>query len=222
MGTSYLNRAQDPESILEHASFDISRRFANTCSIFRSFLDHFDGYFVRKFGKDSTKHREWKRVLAAEYDASIAYRVVYVMRNYIQHYDMPPLSLSVAESAEEEGCTIRADVQVAPLLRDAYVRNKLSASSINCEHLSLLHLLNDWSECFTRILNFAESIRIQDALPAAQLIGSIRGALQIDNHGRLALSRVPEVKIRPTKLDLSLNWLPEQQAHSIIERARAT
>ena len=46
---------------MEHAGFDIARRLANMCSLFRSFLDHFEGYFVRVHGKQSRHYQDWKR-----------------------------------------------------------------------------------------------------------------------------------------------------------------
>jgi hypothetical protein len=220
MAASYLNRTENPESILEDASFNISRRFANTCTMFRSFLDHYDGYFKHAFGETSDEFRDWKQVLAKEYDAFVSYRVVYVMRNYIQHYDMPPVSLSITEKADVDGCMTKVDLEVAPLMRDKFVRKKLSdILNGNCETLPLIRLLDEWSECYKRIVAFADSTRIYDALESAQLIIAQRSRLRLGETGGLALTSVEKHVSRPTRLNLPLNWLPEQQANLIVEKA---
>jgi hypothetical protein len=220
MAASYLNRSENPQTILEDAGFNISRRFANTCTMFRSFLDHYDGYFNRAFGDTSVQFRDWKEVLANEYDTFLSYRVVYVMRNYIQHYDMPPVSVSITEKAEVDGCTTRMDLELAPLMRDKFVRKKLSdILDRHLEKIPLMRLLDEWSESFKRIVAFADGIRVYDALEAAQLIVAQRSRLQLDVKGGLALTWRETNGSRPTRLELPLNWLPEDQANLIIEKA---
>ena len=102
MATHHSDNSGAAQDVMEHASFDISRKFANMCSLFRSFLDHYDRYFVHAHGKDSLHYKDWKQTLSEEYDSQDSYKLVYMMRNFIQHYDMPPLSISIHDSMAEE------------------------------------------------------------------------------------------------------------------------
>lgn len=220
MAKAYDDNPQYAEPIMERASFDISRRFANTCSMFRSFIDHYDRYFVHTHGKTSKQYRDWKTAQSNEYDESISYRIVSVIRNYIQHYDMPPLSLSISDKAGEKGFSTRVDIDVGQLMKDDFVRSKLSRKiDQNSRHMPILKILDDWSECYKRIVKFANAIRIKDALPFAQEIVKTRTRLKVGDRGKLSLSWLPNAKSKPDKLDLKFDWLQEEKARFIIDEA---
>lgn len=225
MAKDYFDRESHPESLMQYAILEISRKFANTCSLFRSLLDHFDRYFKHSHGKDSQAYAEWKGLLSEEYDKWLSYRVVYMMRNYIQHYDMPPLHVSIHEVAIKEGIETRFDIDMAALRKDNEIRKKLEKTGDDkIDHIPLFRVLDEWSECVNRITNMAVKYRLEDALPYAHVILGVRRELKVGDEGGLAPIWLPKVDRKPDKLSLSVGLLPEIKALHIVEEAdrRAT
>lgn len=219
MTKAYIDTPHLVEQILEQANFDLARRFANTCSLFRSLLDHFDRYLLKRHGPDSEQYQSWKNCLSTEYDLVLAYRIVYHMRNYIQHYDMPPLSLSITDKADEEGFSVRVDIDVDRLMEDKTFKNKLVVDSFEDRAVSLFHILDDWDASCKRLVEHVTAIRVQEALPAAHEILNVRKALPIGDHGRIAMVYLPAMDKRPEKVSLNLNHLHETKAQIIVRLA---
>lgn len=217
MATHYSDNSGAAQDVMEHASFDISRKFANMCSLFRSFLDHYDRYFVHAHGKDSLHYKDWKQTLSEEYDSQDSYKLVYMMRNFIQHYDMPPLSISIHDSMAEEHFSTSVKLIESELKKDQKFFGKLSASfNADLHDLSLLTILDKRSESFARIVRFANGIRIHDAIPASMLIAGLRKELGIDDKGKLVITWFVKADGPVEKLNLTLEDLPEEKARILI------
>jgi hypothetical protein len=220
MAKEYMDGVAPREALLEDGIFHMSRRFANTCSLFRSFLDHTDRYFVHVHGKQSPKYKLWKAALADLYDNTIAYPLVYLMRNFIQHHDMPPLSLSISEAAGKKGISVDVHIDVPAILDDVDIKRKLGARISHLETVPLLNVLDEWSRSLDGIISMVNAIRLKDVVPHARKIENLRARFSVPQNGRLAMAKLPVVKQKPEKLDVSLIWFPEDKAQTILDAAR--
>lgn len=217
MADIYLERNCNPEEVMENGSFEFSRMLANLCSMFRSFLDHSDRFFMYKFGKSSSQYSEWRRITSAEYDGNFSYKLMYLIRNYIQHYDMPPISLSINENAEEDSIKVRIDLQVDKLMKDSLMKNKLAVQSDgDLDHIPLIEMLNSWDDSFNRICSFVIGVRMESAVPSARFILSMRIEFSIPENGMIAVMPLPKSDSNNSSLKLRLDWLPENKAKLII------
>ncbi len=68
---------------------DLSRKILELMSTFRAFLDNWETYLKRKYGKDTEPINAFKSATKVEYDNVFAYRFIYELRNFIQHVGQP-------------------------------------------------------------------------------------------------------------------------------------
>lgn len=61
----------------------------NLLSMCRTFVDHVPHHVSELFGRESRESQELKSWLAEEYDGKLGYRVLYALRNYVQHRGFP-------------------------------------------------------------------------------------------------------------------------------------
>ena len=190
------------------------------CSLFRSFLDHLDRYFVKRHGENSSVYKNWKASLSREYDMQIAYSVVYGMRNFIQHYDMPPLNLRVHQESGTDGINVKIALSVKGLLRDKKFAEKFAGRiDVVEEGLPLYRIIDEWSSSFMRIVESANAIRAQDALQPAKFVQTLRSKFGIPPGGRIAIVRLPDANpdVRLEKLNMHLDWIDERKAQELID-----
>lgn len=64
---------------------DINILVSNYLTAVRAFLDHWETYIKRKFGKDSLMTNKFKEITSKVYDENFSYRFVYLLRNFVQH-----------------------------------------------------------------------------------------------------------------------------------------
>lgn len=88
-----LNNSQTiSESNREVGSFiylHLNRHLLNFLSSIRTYIDHAETNFKKKYGKESFEFLELKKFLSSFYDKSFAYRFLYKLRNYAQHCGLP-------------------------------------------------------------------------------------------------------------------------------------
>lgn len=77
------------EAIETNNTSNLMRLISEFTSAFRSFLDHWETYLKREFGKESKEVILFKNATSIEYDNVFAYRFTYELRNYIQHEGFP-------------------------------------------------------------------------------------------------------------------------------------
>jgi hypothetical protein len=145
-----------------------------------------------------------------------------MMRNFIQHYDMPPLSISIHDSMGEEHFSASIHLIEDKLRKDKKFLDKLSSSaSTDLHNLSLLTVLDKWSASFDRIVEFANNIRVHDAIPFAMLIAGLRRELGINDKGQLVITWLPKADGPVEKLSLNLEHLPEEKARILISQTES-
>ncbi|WP_263227528.1 hypothetical protein [Pseudomonas alabamensis] len=217
----FANRYFDSDGMTESnmgfASLDFARLMLNMLSMFKSFLDHGQAAFNRKYGSSSLQADSWKKAQALEYDRSVAYRLFYNLRNYAQHVGMPPIHFSLEQKSDELGVAIRLEFYKSELLKNYsdWSRHAKADLKSGDEKIPIFSMLEEWSECFHRLVKFIQNIRRDEVLSSARLISEIRGKYKIPNDAKIVI--MPEPKGSEVgDLDLNFQRLPEQQANQII------
>lgn len=119
-GNRYLTNGIVDANFMDEFSNSISIRIANMCSMFRSFIDHSTRSYLKDYGKNSPEYNMWNKLLSSEYDSSVYYRIMYHIRNYVQHYDMPPIRLSINETHGK--VSISVDLSIKAMMEDNLFR----------------------------------------------------------------------------------------------------
>lgn len=112
------------------ALFAVNRRLLNFLSSARLYLDQLKHQISSMYGKDSPV---WVGVRAretAEYDGSLAYRVLDALRNHSQHHSMPVGKLSFPTRREEDAGPARLRFMVVPYLDLPQLRSDSSVKKV--------------------------------------------------------------------------------------------
>jgi len=67
----------------------IKKLIQNYLSLIRSFLDGWEGYLKKNFGKQSKEAENFKNLTAKEYDNNFSYRFTYHLSNFSRHTGFP-------------------------------------------------------------------------------------------------------------------------------------
>lgn len=94
--------------ILESAGRMANLHALNVLSSVRTFLDHTETAFKRRYGKTSPELDRFKKACSNAYDSSFSYRFTYRLRNYAQHCGLP-----IQEVRFDSQLTDRAAMSVA-------------------------------------------------------------------------------------------------------------
>lgn len=97
---------------------DGARRIAKSQNALTNFLCSASAFRDRskmriesRYGNDSAQLKAWKAVVRTAYDTHFEYRLLYYLRNYAQHHDIP-LSLVPVSSKVNERSQIEATISV--------------------------------------------------------------------------------------------------------------
>lgn len=92
-------RLEDPGT---RAAFtlEVNRALFNYLASVRLYLDHTGARLTRRYGDDGAPTRAFKAATAHAFDSTPAYRVLYKLRNYVQHVGMPVRGLAFSASAD--------------------------------------------------------------------------------------------------------------------------
>jgi hypothetical protein len=209
-------------TIMGDAQLDISRRLSNVLSAFKSVLDHGETYFSRTYGNNSSELLAWKSAQSTEFDTVFAYRFFYALRNFTQHIDAPPIMLSFKSQADNDQVTMRVDLDREGLLRDGehkFKRVKEEMLAMPAQ-LSLVELLEPWSNSFGRLAAHYLGQRAKEALPHSLRLLDLRSRISKD-YCQLAVAWVDPTEIPARNLNTSLQHAPESTARRIAGRVAA-
>jgi hypothetical protein len=84
-----------PEA-LEEQSFNLGRLLFNLLSAFRSFLNHTD-VMIKRCYRGEIEATQWLQAKDAAYKASLAYRLMYYLRDYAEHVAIPSITVYVSQ-----------------------------------------------------------------------------------------------------------------------------
>lgn len=104
--TNYFAKRDNGKNLdfdtMEVMVLDINTSIMNFLSSFRTFLDHTETKFKRKYGTDSRETVRIKEFMSHFYDTNFSYRFIYKLRNYTQHCGMPVGEISTHSEAINE------------------------------------------------------------------------------------------------------------------------
>jgi hypothetical protein len=92
---------------------NVNRLLLNYLSSVRTFIDHADTFFKRKFGGESKEYIEFKKILSAFYDNSFAYRFFYKLRNYTQHVGLPVHTIDFKTDFNHENKSVKGSLKIS-------------------------------------------------------------------------------------------------------------
>src|SRR5205085_8692409 len=71
------------------ATREVNRAIVNYLTSVRLYLDHVQTRVTRYYGPGSIMLTRWRSIASTVHDSSAAYRIIYNLRNYVQHCGMP-------------------------------------------------------------------------------------------------------------------------------------
>lgn len=217
IGLRFLN---DPKSFndgFDQDILEISRRLLNLCASFRSYLEHQETFLKRENGRNSVDYQSWRDFLATIENSNKSYALIYGLRNYIQHVDMPPLAISV-HSDDRESVTLSLELIRTDLLNPSaqWSSNMRSYLRSVDGNISLYEALEGWDRAFRSILRRNQNLRVLPARGAAERILSLRESYGLPGYGMVGIT--PMLARPPSdSLTLTITWIEEQKARTVLE-----
>ena len=95
--TQPLERLRDPLA-RRALTADLNRLLANFLTSCRLFLDHTQARTIRRYGPNSRPVVAFVQATKSAFDASSAYRIMYKMRDYLQHVGLPIHTIGLTET----------------------------------------------------------------------------------------------------------------------------
>lgn len=217
--SDFCQTKQMDEDRSEAIMLNYSRLLLNVLSMFRSFLDHSDASLTREYGSASTELQSWKAKQVELYDSMFAYRFFYKIRNFAQHVGVPPLHIAFSSSASHDHVKLRVDLLRDELLKEsdlwgATVRNDLLREP---EHIPLMDLLDTWKQGFDDLSRFLLGLKLAKAKGAASFLLDYRERHSVPPAGRIAVLWLPTENPDPNRLNITLAWVPESRAQTVIK-----
>lgn len=142
---------------LRAALFAVNRRILNFLSSARLYLDQVKHEISSMYGKDSTVWTGIRAREVAEYESSLAYRVIDALRNHAQHRSMPVGKLSFPIRREEGDGPERLRFMVVPFLdlsqlrRDSSIKKTVLDEIETTGRTNLNELIRSYLESIGRI-----------------------------------------------------------------------
>jgi len=87
-------------------SIEVNRRLVNYLSTMRLLLDHYEMRLKRRYGKRSAQVIDFEKETRSSFDGNFAYRFLYKLRNFAQHFGFPVTHDHVASRAESAGLLV--------------------------------------------------------------------------------------------------------------------
>lgn len=216
-GEAYLRDANVYNDGFDDLLAELSRKLLNLCASFRSYLEHQETN-LKRLGRSSPDWIAWRTFLSQIERDNKYYALIYGLRNYIQHVDMPPLHLNLHSENREE-VTLSVDLVTGSLLIptaqwSADMREFISTSG---KFISLWEALKGWEAAFKQILHKNTDFRIQPARLPAEFILALRAKYGVPDYGMVGIAAEP-VPEANGEISIAITWIEESIAASVIER----
>lgn len=217
IGASFL----DNPKLFNHGLNDpiaaISCKVLNLCASFRSYLEHQETHLKKQLGRSSGEWLAWRSFISKIENENQYYSLVYGLRNYIQHVDMPPLHFNLHSENPEE-VSLSVDLVAEDLLIPTAQWSKEMRDFIKSHgaRISLWEALKGWDAAFHQILEKSTEFRVRPARSAAELILGLRRRYDVPDYGMIGVA--PELAPKDDgSITISINWIEERASASLIE-----
>ena len=198
--------------------FEFSRLLLNLCSAFYGFLEHHRTYFSRAYGTQSSEYFQWQQLVHETADNYFGHSLLFDLRRHIQHVDMPELTISLSKNTSDETTLYLAINREK--LRDQYESwSQVSDEYLNTSgsDISVLTLLNNWDEAFSKLVYKSRELRVLKARPNAEYILGMRSHYHIPCGGKIGFCDMEKVKKADGSLNLNIGWIEENLADEVLE-----
>lgn len=146
---NFIDTYKKEEISYRKFSDDINSYILKYLASFKSFLDHWETYINRLYGKDSKELKDFKKATAIEFDGYFSYRFIYELRNYTLHCDMP-VSKVVSKLDENDNHIINISIDRDRLLTTYKWPKKVGLESMK-ESFDIRPLMEESLKCLERI-----------------------------------------------------------------------
>lgn len=206
----YASEAKMGQTRLVQMRLDMNRRLLNFLASFRSFLDQTDATLKRRYGEASDQRRAFRALTNSLYDGSYAYRLLYHIRHFAQHYSMAVDRIH-ASSVLEDGAkktTIRMSFGRDALLSSGFDWNAKIRDEIakGPEEIEIMPLVHDIKPCLERLGVKRVEIESPALLDAMCVLDPLAKTAMQEAPGHPCL--LPVDFAEGENLNLSLNWFP--------------
>lgn len=166
-GPDFHNR-----TTLESLTLTTNRCLANYLASVKLFLDHTYTRLSRRYGKESSQLAAFRSATAAVFDAEPAYRILYKMRNFLQHCGMPIKLIHFSSAIGPDGTTVVHDC------------------GILCDVDYLLESFSEWGKARADLIARAPRLNLPPLLPPFQAaIHHINAVVNASEQAMLTSSR---------------------------------
>jgi len=183
MSTSWNSLTREDYS---NVYLNTNRLLLNYLSSVKTFVDHLETFFNRKFGKESNEYLEFKKLLSLFYDNSFAYRFFYQLRNYTQHVGLPIHNINFKTDFDRENKSVKGTLKISfnrdKLLTDFKEWKKVKADLENQQaEFDLTPLLYEMTHNIMEIERNLELILKSGLLKSVEYIDKLIGHLRNDS-----------------------------------------
>jgi hypothetical protein len=170
-------KRMDNETIFNNTN----RLLLNYLSSIRTFIDHSDTFFYRKFGMKSENYLEFKKMLSFFFENSFAYRFFYKLRNYSQHVGIPLDSFHFTTIYDRDNNLIKGTIKVA-FERDKLLENYDSWGLVKNDLLKLEQEFDVTPLIFEMTHNINEIERNIEIIYKKELLSAAHFITDLINH----------------------------------------
>ena len=141
----------------------IQTTLSNYLFYFKKYVDNWETYLARTFGKKSSEFQSFKQAQADEYDKYMEYRIMYRLRNFDQHCGN--IISSVSHSVDEEGAKkhivyTQRDRLLAQF--DEWKTDEIDFLKKQDEQIDILPYIIQFQKCIIRIHEKAMQIHFNE------------------------------------------------------------
>lgn len=193
---------------------NVNRHILNFLSSVRTFLDHSETNFKKRYGIESTKYKKFKDACSDVYDNSFSYRFLYKLRNYAQHCGMPVGSLNLNSKVINQKTSETSESIELLFNRDDLLQNYDSWGAKLSEELRQLpqkFVINPHMNEVMKSIEHINILLIEEELP--KLLKSAKDLQEFlkpieGNYGRPCILRFHDINGDGQKLNLQVEWIP--------------
>lgn len=206
----YASEAKMGQARLVQMRLDMNRRLLNFLASFRSFLDQTDAALKRRYGDESAQRHDFRALTSTLYDSYYAYRLLYHIRHFAQHYSMAidriHASSVLQDGAKKTSVTMsfgRDALLGSGFDWNAKIRDEIANGPQEIEIMPLVH---DIKSCLERLGVKRIEIESPAVLDALKTLDPLAKSAMGEAAGYPCL--LPSDFAEGGKLTLSIDWFP--------------
>lgn len=154
-----------------------------------SLLGQLEKHISKHFGKNSDAGKEWHRQRRLLHAGSLSYRLLYELRNYSQHYELPVGLLRVNGTRNPSGSlafSVGALVDRDRLLESGYDWKARRADiAAQPEHFALLPLAAEYLSCLKEVVRNLAALYVDDVVRLGDYFDAVRRSLNVPDGARM-------------------------------------